>query len=660
SGLWTAPILYPSTLTLAFSEHLLGIAVPVAPIVWLTNPIFGHNVAFILTYVLAAVSMFVLARFITGRDAPAILAALAFAFAPARADQLAHIQVLASGWMPLCLWALHRYFATFSLRALVVFALAFAWQAYSNGYFLYFLSLPVAIVAVFEIATRRHALKGRLGRTLLELSSAAAAMLLALAPIVYAYLEVRRIYGFRRGYRELVSFSASVESYFHVAEPVRLWGEWLAHDLSPERQLFPGFTALLLAGAGIVSGRRYVWCYLTIAAVALFMSLGPEPSAWGSRILPFSPYLALARVLPGFDGLRVPARWSAVVLLGISVLAAVGAARLVDAAERRARAAGLAAVFVLGIAIVLEGWAAPIPLAAFDARGREIDRPLYEWLAEAPPGAVLELPIKAFDIAPTLTYQYATLVHRHPLVNGFSGYGSALQSWLGGPTTPLNELVRMDVAADALQALGIQYVIVHRDDYTDRSFADQTIERLRALGPQIAAERRFGRTVAFQLSAVRKFAEPAASIEMAYRISPGTFSATASHGAARLGEAFDGNVDSHWITGRGQRGDEWLRIDLAEPRRIAAVRLTTTYGSLGEYPRGLTIEAIDDRGSVTTLRTGPVLASLAKGLLENALHPRIEVPLPDAPPARALVLRQTDRTGNLNWSIAELELFGSR
>ena len=671
SGLWNAPILYPFTHTLAFSEHLLGLAVPVAPVIWITgNPILAHNVAFLLTYVLAAAGMFLLARFVTARNDAAILAALAFAFSPGRADLLAHIQVLASGWMPLSLWALHRYFATFSLRALAVFALAFVWQAYSNGYYLYFLSVPVGVVAVFELAARWRTLKGRFGRTFLELASAAVVILLALAPIVNVYLDVRRIYGFRRNYRDLVNFSAAVESYLHVAEPVRLWSRWLALDLLPEPQLFPGLIVIALAASALVSARRfpfsgpagrlpvsaYAWCYLAITGLAFALSLGPEPRAWGIR-LPFAPYLLLVEVVPGFDGLRAPSRFSVVVVLGLSVLAAIGAVRLIDAFRARGAWAARTAVVLLSTAIVIEGWAAPIPIAPFDARGRETDRALYEWLAGAHPGAVLELPIKRFDIAPTLTYQYATLVHRHPIVNGYSGYGSALQAWLGGPTTPLNELVRMDAAVDALQFLGVRYVIVHPDDYENKEFADQTIESLRRLGRQISSEKAFDRTVAFYLSPERKFTERPTPLDTSRPIAPGTFKATASHGAARLAEAFDGNADSRWMTGRGQRGDEWVRIDFAEPMAVEGLRLKMAYGTLGEYPRGLTIETVDQSGAVITRRTGPVLAPLVKGLLDNAVYPVIEVALADAAPAKSLVLRQTDRTGNLNWSIHELELF---
>ena len=49
-GYWDAPILFPSLNTVAFSEHMLGIAIFVAPIIWLTgNPILGYDVAFVLT-----------------------------------------------------------------------------------------------------------------------------------------------------------------------------------------------------------------------------------------------------------------------------------------------------------------------------------------------------------------------------------------------------------------------------------------------------------------------------------------------------------------------------------------------------------------------------------------------------------------------------------
>ena len=54
-GLWDAPNFYPYLRTLAFSEHLLGIAVWTAPLVWLRggSPIAAYNVAVIASFPLA-------------------------------------------------------------------------------------------------------------------------------------------------------------------------------------------------------------------------------------------------------------------------------------------------------------------------------------------------------------------------------------------------------------------------------------------------------------------------------------------------------------------------------------------------------------------------------------------------------------------------------
>ena len=101
---------YPATGVLAFSEHLLGLVPIAAPIIALTHqPLIGHNVAFIATFVLSALGAHFLAYTMTRRHDVSAVAAVAFAFAPYRLPQTPHIQVLASYWTPVCLAALHRY-----------------------------------------------------------------------------------------------------------------------------------------------------------------------------------------------------------------------------------------------------------------------------------------------------------------------------------------------------------------------------------------------------------------------------------------------------------------------------------------------------------------------------------------------------------------------
>jgi hypothetical protein len=124
-GLWDAPMYYPYVNTLAYSEHLLGIAVFTAPIQWVTgNPMIGYNAAFLASFVLAGSGMYLLASSVTGSRVAGLVAGVAFAFLPYRADQSGHLQVLMYGWMPVALWALHRYFVTGKRLALIGFAVA--------------------------------------------------------------------------------------------------------------------------------------------------------------------------------------------------------------------------------------------------------------------------------------------------------------------------------------------------------------------------------------------------------------------------------------------------------------------------------------------------------------------------------------------------------
>src|SRR4051812_19738125 len=155
-GLWDAPFLYPHRHTLAYAEHMFGVALFTAPLQWLTrNAVLVYNVAFVGSYVLGGVGMYALTRELFGRKDAALLAAIAFVFNPYRSSQITHLQVLMAGWMPVALWALHRYFTSGSRRALAGFVMAFVLQALSNGYFLFFFSIATAVVIAVELAWPR-------------------------------------------------------------------------------------------------------------------------------------------------------------------------------------------------------------------------------------------------------------------------------------------------------------------------------------------------------------------------------------------------------------------------------------------------------------------------------------------------------------------------
>ena len=115
---------------------------------------------------------------------------------------------------------------------------------------------------------------------------------------------------------------------------------------------------------------------------------------------------------------------------------------------------------------------------------------MAEWLRDAPPGAVLHLPINnsAFQ---ELHYQYATLLHGHPLVNGFSGWSTPLQELMRQPWMPIYDYARFAATVRMFRSIGVRYVVVHSTDYNVTQLADGELTRTlrgRASG-QIRSER---------------------------------------------------------------------------------------------------------------------------------------------------------------------------
>jgi hypothetical protein len=667
SGLWSAPFYFPLKDTLALSEHMLGISVFTAPVVWLTgNPVLAQNLAFLGSYVLAGVGMYMLAESLWGRKDAAFLAALAFAFAPHRLMHVPHLQVLMSGWMPVSLWGLHRYFGTGSRRALAVFAGAFAVLALSNGYFLYFFSIPVALVVICELARSAAGDASRRARTpwrtMAELAVAAAAILAAIAPAALAYTRVRQAFGFHRAVHEMAAYSATWSDYLRIPSGLWVWSGILDVGAG-ERMLFPGLAIVALTViAAATAGRRawpaaatrpaawgwHVAIYSAILVLAVWLSAGPSVPG---------PYGLLLRVLPGFDGLRVPARLIVVVALALSVLGSAGAAWILSRLGPRT---GLCVAVVLGAAIVLEGYGGRMYTISF-RHDQRVRAGLNEWIRSGPPGGVLELPIVGPAFEPfTLAYQYNTLLHGHPIVNGYSGYGYGLQDFLGGPGSPLSDPHALPGLLDGLRAIGVRYIVLHLPLYSDRpelgwSDPKDLVELIDgAAGRQ---GRPFNDTVAWLLGAPR----PRLPVDES-ALEPVTIRAsmvTASAMPDRLRYALDGDIDTKWLSAAPQSGAEWMRVAFEEELDAGRLVILTNRFGVGDYPRVLAVESEAADGARITLFSGSFLPSLLGGLATGRADAPGVLDLPSNR-SRALWVRQTGRSERWQWAVHELRVYRRR
>ena len=222
----------------------------------------------------------------------------------------------------------------------------------------------------------------------------------------------------------------------------------------------PHLRAALLAAV-----RTREACFVGCAVCAAYLSLGPSPQwdGWPLRGLDVYPWL-FAHV-PGFDGLRVPARFAMMAFLSLAVVGGTGAAMLL---ARSGRFAVL--VFgALAIGILAESAAVPLPLnqvtkftelEPIPARvGVVSDVPLeYQYLARLPAGAVVvEFPLG--DVGWDLWAVYHSTFHWKPLVNGFSGGFPRRYDQLAGLLFNVN--ADPDRAWEALREAGPTHAVVH-------------------------------------------------------------------------------------------------------------------------------------------------------------------------------------------------------
>lgn len=481
-GLFEANIFYPYPRTLAYSELVMGNGLIALPITAASgNPVLGYNVAMLLSFVLSGLGTYLLVLKLTQRRGAALVGGLVFAFCSYRMSNLAQAQLLTTQWLPLALWALHGLMEQPSRRRAVLFVV-FSWlQTVSSFYYGILLALTAAGVAACTLvwmAGRRRMSRHEVLRTGGRLLAAAGAVVVLVLPFVVPYVRVQREMGFERTLADSEPFSASLRQYALVPPGSVAHGLWLPSETQaqtggyPVDALFPGLAAVALAVVGVVrgqGGRRWLYALLLVAAGCL--SLGPrlylapgQPAGPGAAL----PYAWLYAVLPGFKAMRAPARFDALVMLALAVLAgyglAAGQAWLAARKQRRHGAgrpiAGAILAAVVGGLVVIESLVWPGAKAEAVPVGGQVPA-VYGWLAETAPGPILELPMAFTKGGPQLDYQYLSTYHWQTTPDGYSGFVPPKH----GLIVYEMEWFPSERSIGVLQAMGVETVVVHLDRY---------------------------------------------------------------------------------------------------------------------------------------------------------------------------------------------------
>ena len=492
AGFWNANIFHPEPLALAYSEHLTPQALQMAPVYAASgNLVLSYNLLFLSTYVLSGLGMFLLVREVTGAAGPAFIAGLIYAFIPYRSVQIAHLQVLSSQWMPFALLGLHRFFDTGRLRPLVGASAATLAQNLSCTYYLAYFTPFLGSYVLYEALRRGRLADWRLWRTL---AVAATSIVALTAPFLLPYMRLRA-QGFVRSVSSAESFSADLASYVTVPQGFHLWGSALRTFPLPEADLFPGVVPLLLGAAALALARRRragseappsptgtkqeppLLFFAIALVVAVWLSLGPTIRLFGEPLTGAGLYSFFYQFVPGFDGLRAPARVGMIAMLFLAVLAGMGA----HAVAGRTRQAGL--VLALGGALFLiEVYQAPIPLNRVGPGSASVLPPPASALigADVPPvyrAASVRLPSDAVLLEVPFgypeyetQYMYYSSVHWRTLVNGYSGWRP--ESYRRNQRELRDILRRPEQSWRALGDSGATHVIVHEDAFARNRGSD--------------------------------------------------------------------------------------------------------------------------------------------------------------------------------------------
>jgi hypothetical protein len=401
SSLFDAPIFYPATNTLAYSDAILIPGLLTVPLRWLgVDQLLGYNLLTFAALICSGLGATWFCYLITRRWGPSVIAGVIFTLNPHRMEHLERIELLTSFFTPLLFacWYLARTQGSAIWAALAMLCVSGQFlSGMYEGLFLACVTPCVLVDLVRTDAAKRRQLIGGL---------VAGAIVTSVVVMMYSgpYFQARGQVG-ERSLAEATSYSATPLNFLAVHPRNWLLGSTLAQFGSAERHLFPGICAVLMGLVGCATADRRVRVSLIVVTlIALDLTFGLN-----GFLMP-----ALREVSSAFRGIRVPARAATIVMLPIAVFAGIGFAWL----TRRMRTGLMWATTIGAIAVIcleyrtvpiLWDMDPPIDLSSFGIDHRSV---------------LLEMPLpvaERLDISFDGHYMVSHIGQWPHLLNGYSG-----------------------------------------------------------------------------------------------------------------------------------------------------------------------------------------------------------------------------------------------
>ena len=329
--------------------------------------------------------------------------------------------------------------------------------ALTSGYLVVFVCFALG-AAVLVRAREFRASDGT--RLLLRLAAAATVTLVVLLVLLRPHMQAPYQ---RPPVAEATEVTTALSSYLSSAASLHRESWSGGYYRSAPGTLFPGVITLALAGFALVRRRSAAppmtrRMLIAIAGIGCLMSLGSLTPA----------YTWAYHLVPPLQGLRAINRFGILVVFALAVLAGIGFSGLARPAPGRWRSVFLV---VLLLAATGESFHGVGSYSRFNHAGR-----VHRYLAASSwPGAVVELPIfRRHEFHRNARYLLASTVHWRPLLNGFGGFAPVGYDDIAAAAGIFPSVLTVAW----LQDLGVGYVVVHTDDYSESSRLRQSLETL--------------------------------------------------------------------------------------------------------------------------------------------------------------------------------------
>jgi hypothetical protein len=404
---------------------------------------------------------------------------------------------------------------------------------------------------------------------------------------------------------------------------------------------------------------RNFYLYFFLFFWALFLSFGSDFTFAGqsTKILPL-PFKWFYRHLPGYSGIRVPARYAIFVIFSIVVLAGYGVKYLLLKIKKKETL--IICTIALLVFINLEYLSIPQRIRYFPIK--EDIPPTYTWLKERPGDfAILEFPFRT-PIGNDAMYMYFSIFHKKNLVNGYSSFFPPAIFYIRSVFNKFPSWACLDI----LKSINVKYIIFHPKMLKDEK-AVKIIQKIQEKFPKDlkliqkfsysfkkpnVISDAFGEDFIYELISKEKMEKKPPLYQ---EIPPNKWEIRSNQNEELLPDLKDGNLETHWTTGKPKKTGDYLLIQFKKPENVAQVSFY-----LGKYDFDYAIDlrvetSLDGiNWKAVPHRYSP--GEFAKNLINSPkdLVQKINI---NRKNIHFLRITQIGKDLNFHWSVAELKIY---